>query len=166
MSKKRAEKVTCPIHRLKKKEILWLYEHHCKHGHRYLEHYNCYLQEHPEVIEKVGFLDIECSNLDANWGVMLSYCIKVKGGEGILKGVIDKKDIQIKDMHQQLDEAKEKITRAEIAAGDLKVEIATQKETLSEQARMLEKMEEYKAEISSLQSKVIELNNRLLKLHE
>ena len=94
MSKKRAEKVTCPIHRLKKKEILWLYEHHCKHGHRYLEHYNCYLQEHPEVIEKVGFLDIECSNLDANWGVMLSYCIKVKGGEGILKGVIDKKDIK------------------------------------------------------------------------
>lgn len=71
-----------------------MFEHRCKHGHRYIEHYACFLAEHPEVQEKIGFLDIEASNLDANWGIILSYCIKVRGGEGILKNVITKKDIK------------------------------------------------------------------------
>jgi len=91
-----------PIHRLKKKEIIWLFTHRCKHGHRYLDHYPCYIAEHPEINEKIGFLDIECSNLDANWGIILSYCIKPRGGAGILKGLITKEDIK-KYPHDQTD---------------------------------------------------------------
>ena len=56
-----------PVHRLKKIEIVWLAKHKCKHGHTYLEHYNCYLKEMPDgrIQEKVGFLDIETTGLDA-----------------------------------------------------------------------------------------------------
>lgn len=83
-----------PIHRLKKKEIIWLATHNCKaHAHSYLSHYNCFLRENPNLEEKVGFLDIETSNLDANWGIMLSYCIKDKDSNRIYSSVITKRDI-------------------------------------------------------------------------
>ena len=61
-----------PIHRLNKKELVWLGSHICRHGHTYLEHYNCYLQEKPSIEEKVGFLDIETFGLDADFAVMLT----------------------------------------------------------------------------------------------
>jgi uncharacterized protein YprB with RNaseH-like and TPR domain len=74
-----------PIHRLKKDEIIWLATHHCSHGHTFLSHYGCY--EPPET-EKIGFLDIEASNLVADFGIVLSYCIKERGVEKILEGVL------------------------------------------------------------------------------
>lgn len=83
-----------PVHRLSKDKIVWLANHKCKHRHTYLEHYNCYLSECPEAEEKVGFLDIESSNLDANFGIMLSYCIKEKGSNKIYKDVINQNDIK------------------------------------------------------------------------
>lgn len=73
-----------PVHRLKVAEIRYLASHRCRHGHTYLEHYQCYLDETPEVLQKVGFLDIETSNLDANFGIMLTYCIKDAGSTTIL----------------------------------------------------------------------------------
>lgn len=88
------EKTPIPIHRLKKAEIIWLFTHRCRHGHRYLDHYACYISEHPETNEKIGFLDIETSNLDANWGIILSYCIKPRGSGNILSDVITKADIK------------------------------------------------------------------------
>jgi uncharacterized protein YprB with RNaseH-like and TPR domain len=81
-----------PVTRLKKDEVVWLGTHKCKHGHTYLEHYSCYKGE-VEDTEKVGFLDIEASNLKANFGIMLSYCIKVRGKDEILCDVINKKDM-------------------------------------------------------------------------
>lgn len=94
MGEIRSQRTPVPIHRLKKAEIVWLFTHRCRHGHRYLDHYPCYATEHPELNEKIGFLDIECSNLDANWGIILSYCIKPRGGAGILKDVITIDDIK------------------------------------------------------------------------
>lgn len=88
-----------PIHRLKKDDWVWLFTHHCKHGHRYVEHYSCYLKDYPTMVhpsalvEKVGFLDIETSNLDANFGIILTYCIKVLGKKTILTGTVKKADI-------------------------------------------------------------------------
>jgi len=88
-----------PIHRLKKDDWMWLFTHHCKHGHRYTEHYSCYLADYPNMVhpsalvEKVGFLDIETSNLDANFGIILTYCIKVGGKKTILTGQVNGKDI-------------------------------------------------------------------------
>lgn len=90
---KRAGKTPLPIHRLKKAELVWLGTHKCRHGHTYLEHYSCFLKEHPDMKEKIGFLDIETTNLAANFGTILTYCIKVDGKDEILSGSITKKDV-------------------------------------------------------------------------
>lgn len=84
-----------PIKKLKKSEVEWLFEHKCKHSHNYLEHYNCFLEERPEspVTERIGFLDIETSNLKASFGYVISYCIKEKGG-GILERLISPREIK------------------------------------------------------------------------
>lgn len=67
---------TIPIHRLTKQQLVWMANHTCKkHRHKYLEHYQCYVNE-CQVKERVGFLDIEASNLDADFGIML--CIDPK----------------------------------------------------------------------------------------
>lgn len=72
-----------PIKKLKKSEIEWLADHRCKHRVTYLEHYNCYLAENPDgpMKERIGFLDIETSNLKASFGYIISYCIMEMGGK-------------------------------------------------------------------------------------
>lgn len=85
-----------PIHRLTKKEMQWLGSHKCKHSHTYLEHYACYLSENPSMEERIGFLDIETSNLDANFGVILSWCIKIKDND-IIYGLLNDKDFKEKE---------------------------------------------------------------------
>jgi len=82
-----------PIAQMTKKEILKLFRGRCVHGHRYLNHYNCYLREKKKP-ERVGFLDIEASNLKANFGIMLSYCIKPAGSKKILCGVVSARDLK------------------------------------------------------------------------
>ena len=85
-----------PIHTLKKAQILKLAGTRCEaHGHTYLEHYNCYLAENGEgVEERIGFLDIEASNLDADFGIMLSWCIKDSLTGKIIEDVLLKEDIE------------------------------------------------------------------------
>jgi len=83
-----------PVHRLKKADIVWLGGHNCKHGHSFLEHYSCYLAEHPNEGEKIGFIDIETSNLDANYGIMFSYCIKPAGKRKIIGRIITPKELK------------------------------------------------------------------------
>lgn len=78
-----------PIHRLKKSEIVKLAKWRCPHGHSGLEHYGCW----PGANERIGFLDIETTNLDANFGIMLSYCIKDSDSSKIYEGVITVDDI-------------------------------------------------------------------------
>lgn len=63
-----------PVHRIKKDQIIWLSNHRCAHGHTYLEHYNCYLKEHPEE-NKIGYFDIESSSLVADFGFCISWKI-------------------------------------------------------------------------------------------
>lgn len=63
-----------PVHRIKKDKIIWLSTHRCKHGHTYLEHYNCYLTEHPEE-NNIGYFDIESSSLVADFGFCISWKI-------------------------------------------------------------------------------------------
>jgi len=90
-----------PVHTLKKKEIVWLANHTCnKHHVDYLSHYNCYLREQQSP-EKVGYLDIECTNLNADFGFILCYCIKESGSDKIHEGCITKEDAQ-KDLDKVL----------------------------------------------------------------
>lgn len=81
-----------PIHRLKKAEIIWRATHTCRHRHSYLDHPACYEQEHPDQTRR-GFLDIEASNLSADFGIVLTWCIKKHKGE-IICDQITKKDIE------------------------------------------------------------------------
>ncbi len=81
-----------PVNRLKKDEIVWLSNNRCIHRHTFLEHYQCYQKEWYKK-ERIGFIDIETSELTADAGILLSYCIKESGTNKILKGVIDKKDL-------------------------------------------------------------------------
>jgi len=70
--------------RLLKEEIIWLFNHKCKHNHRYTEHPQCFLEEYKDrigTVEKVGFLDIEATNLAADFGYILCYSIKELDGE-------------------------------------------------------------------------------------
>lgn len=63
------------IKRANQMQYLWLYEHGCKnHRHRYTRHYNCFLKDF-NIQERIGFLDIETSNLKANFGIVLCWCI-------------------------------------------------------------------------------------------
>ena len=56
------------------RQYMWLYENRCEHRHRYTLHFNCFLKDY-EISERVGFVDIETSNLKANFGLMLCWCI-------------------------------------------------------------------------------------------
>lgn len=79
---------------LKKEKIVWLGTHTCKtHRVNFLEHPKCYQRENPEA-ERIGFLDIEASNLDADFGIMLSYCIKEYGRNKIYSRTITLGDIR------------------------------------------------------------------------
>jgi uncharacterized protein YprB with RNaseH-like and TPR domain len=89
-----------PVHRLKKVDIVWMSQHRCKHRHTYLEHYNCYLEEVTPK-ERMGFFDIETSNLAANFGIMYCYCIKEHGTDKIYSSIIDEKRIH-KDLDKQV----------------------------------------------------------------
>ena len=87
-----------PVHRLSKKEIVWLGSHRCSaHSHTYLEHYQCYQKEHPDT-ERIGILDIEASQLTADYGIMLTYAIKdYKTGE------MHTNQVQPKDLKKSMD---------------------------------------------------------------
>lgn len=82
-----------PVHRLNKKEIVKLGTRRCRHSHSYLEHYTCYLKEHPEKQERIGFLDIETTDFKADYGFMLTWCIKDSQSNKIYEDYITLKDI-------------------------------------------------------------------------
>ena len=71
------------FNRLRKDEILWLYNHTCQHKHRYTEHPGCFLEEFKDklaAIEKIGFIDVEATNLQADFGYLLCYSLKQLDG--------------------------------------------------------------------------------------
>jgi uncharacterized protein YprB with RNaseH-like and TPR domain len=62
----------------------------CVHGHSFLSHPGCYTPEE----ERIGFLDIETSNLDADYGSILTWCILDSKTQEVITGVITKEDIE------------------------------------------------------------------------
>jgi uncharacterized protein YprB with RNaseH-like and TPR domain len=63
------------LNRFTADELRWLINHRCKHGHKYVSHFNCFLSEN-NIEERIGYLDIEASNLKANFGIVLTWAIK------------------------------------------------------------------------------------------
>jgi uncharacterized protein YprB with RNaseH-like and TPR domain len=83
--------------RTTKKEIIWMSKHLCEHGHTYLAHPNCYPGQPPE---RIGFLDIEASNLNADFGIILSYCIG--HADGIIANVIKPTELKSKQTDKRV----------------------------------------------------------------
>lgn len=52
----------------------------CIHRHNGLTHPQCY-RDNKELTQKIGFLDIEASNLSSDFGCILSYCIVDEKGK-------------------------------------------------------------------------------------
>ena len=79
------------FNRLLKREMLFLFNHRCKeHGRRYTEHPKCFLKDFKDKLEQpevIGFLDIETSNLNADFGYIFCYSIKELDGELIHRSV-------------------------------------------------------------------------------
>lgn len=93
---------TLHLERLSHDEIIYLWTRRCQHGHRYLVHYKCFINEE-QVPERIGCLDIEASNLKANFGIMFSWGLKPLGkptvydhivGKELKNGVLDRRIIQ------------------------------------------------------------------------
>jgi uncharacterized protein YprB with RNaseH-like and TPR domain len=78
---------------LTKDEIIRRSKWHCKCGHTALEHPSCYTQQNGKDI-KIGFADIEASNLTATFGIIYTYCIKE------LDGPIIKRSISLDDLYK------------------------------------------------------------------
>lgn len=68
------------LHTLKRDELVKRLRFKCVHSHNGLSHPKCFEQKNM-IGERVGFLDIEASNLNAPFGIIYTYCIKELGGK-------------------------------------------------------------------------------------
>ena len=88
-----------PIANLSKQKIIELANWKCPHKHSGIEHYTCWLK-YGEPQEKTCILDLETSNLDAPFGLLLCWGIKEYGKNNIRQGAITKQDL--KDLDKRL----------------------------------------------------------------
>jgi len=72
-------------------QLDWLVKWRCKHRHNGVRHFSCFIKEFG-VKERVGFLDIETSNLKANFGIVLCWCILADDGT-LYQDWLTKKDV-------------------------------------------------------------------------
>lgn len=85
--------MTVPIWRLPKKTIVNLAKWRCEHSHSGLEHYNCWLKANPGE-EKVGFWDLETTNLKADFGIILCYAIADGTSDKVYSRCITRNDLR------------------------------------------------------------------------
>jgi len=72
-------------------QLHWLLTNKCKHRHNYVRHFNCFIKEFG-IKERVGWLDIETSNLKANFGIVLCWCILAED-DTLYQDWLTKKDV-------------------------------------------------------------------------
>ncbi len=94
--------MTINFARLRKDEIVWMACHKCKaHNNRYIEHPACYLKENPDK-EHAGFIDIESSNLNADWGICLCVSILDLHSDELYTRIITKEEVFHKTLDKEL----------------------------------------------------------------
>jgi hypothetical protein len=76
-----------------KAEIIDRFNYCCKHGKNGWEHPACYEKDRV-VPEKIGCIDIETSNLHADFGIILSWCIKTVGEDVIYYDALTTDDVK------------------------------------------------------------------------
>lgn len=80
----------------------------CIHRHTAKTHPNCFRKGLVDVAQewwkdkRIAFFDIETTNLDANWGFMLSWCLKYYKDPKIVSDVIVKKEIDKYDFDKRI----------------------------------------------------------------
>lgn len=62
------------IMKVSKNELKDRLKFRCEHGHNGIGHKNCFDVAN-NIVERIGFFDIEAEDLNADYGVMFSYCI-------------------------------------------------------------------------------------------
>ena len=86
-----------PIHRMTKAEMVSASKWRCPlpgHSrHTGLEHWTCFV-EHGMEQERLGFFDIETSNLKADYGIIFGYCIKSSDSDEIVERFITQKELR------------------------------------------------------------------------
>lgn len=79
--------------RMRKDEIVWMANHKCKkHSVSYINHPNCFILENPDK-QNVGIIDIEASQLKANWGIALCVSILDLHSDKNFVRIITKKEL-------------------------------------------------------------------------
>ena len=80
----------------------WLWKNLCQHKQPYAIHNKCFFDEKGGIIdpERIGFLDIEATNLSADFGIMICYCIKPSDSDKIITRCLTKQQ-----MFKSLDKA-------------------------------------------------------------
>jgi DNA polymerase III epsilon subunit-like protein len=81
-----------PLSQLSKQQIVDLANWRCPHRHSGLDHYHCWLAE-TQKAQRWCVLDLETSNLNAPFGILLCWGIKEYGKDEIYQGAITKKDL-------------------------------------------------------------------------
>lgn len=79
------------LRKLSKDEILKISLKKGFHGRNAFA-YPTLLRESLNITEKIGFLDIESTNLNASYGRIMSYCIKEMAGD-VIKNVVTQKEV-------------------------------------------------------------------------
>lgn len=85
---------------MKKADILKAALKRCKHRHSFFEHPECFANLIPQ--ERVGYLDIETSNLSADYGFIMSYAIKDSQTNKVIGRTLTSKEMLSKDRDKQL----------------------------------------------------------------
>lgn len=81
------------VNNMLKAEMLDRHNFRCKHRHNGFDHPACYDYARKDG-ERIGFLDIESGgSLDADWGFLLTYCIKQLDGP-IIEGSITPAEVR------------------------------------------------------------------------
>lgn len=80
-------------HLMLKKDLVKYMSGRCKHYHKYSEHPNCWWKEQNRK-PKIGYIDIETSNLHANYGIILTYCILDNDTDEIISNKIKISDLR------------------------------------------------------------------------
>lgn len=88
------------IARLPKDEIIRMSKFRCIHKHSGLEHPQCWQQEN-KITERIGYLDIETSGLQADFSIIFCYCIKESNGK-ILGRALRKEELRNKIYDKEL----------------------------------------------------------------
>jgi uncharacterized protein YprB with RNaseH-like and TPR domain len=83
-------------------ELLWLGDNKCKHGHKFISHLNCWLEVGEVKPERIGFLDIETSNLSPAFGIILCWCIKDSESDYIYYDALTKNDVFSEDEDKRI----------------------------------------------------------------